>query len=231
MRRHLIQARFASVPSRPGRPCPKFRGSRSWLSVPRRASGVSWFLPRIRRSPCETDSASAAHGCQGHGGINGRGPRLRSAAKQAWEAVRLCRERPLQPSARRYGSQQRRPTNDGAQMTVRRGKFGPCAIARGPSHAPVRARWPATNFRWKSSLLPAQRLRRVQPSLRSIMGELCLPCACVPTGPQRAPAGRRHDRQSNDLSPDYWLFQRRRRKLSSDGRFPVSAQATRESSP
>ena len=133
----LIQARFASVPSRPARPCPKFRGSRSWLLVPRRASGVSWFLPRIRRSPCETDSASAAHGCQGHRGINGRGPRLRSAAKQAWEAVRLCRERPLHPGARRYGSHQRRPTNDGAQMTVRRGRFGPCAIARGPSHAPA----------------------------------------------------------------------------------------------
>ena len=65
-----------------------------------------------------------AHGRQGHRGINGRGPRLRSAAKQAWEAVRLCRERPLQPGARRYGSHQRQPTNDGAQMTVRRGGSG-----------------------------------------------------------------------------------------------------------
>ena len=121
---HLIQARFASLPSRPARPCPKFRGSRSWLLDPRRASGLSWFLPRIRRSPCETVSTATAHGCQGHRGINGRGPRLRSAAKQAWEAVRLCRERPLQPGARRYGPHQRRPTNDGAQMTVRRGDSG-----------------------------------------------------------------------------------------------------------
>ena len=111
------------------------------------------------------------------------------------------------------------------------GRFGPCAIARGPSHAPVRARWPATNFRWKSSLRPAQRLRRVQPSLRFIMGELCLPCACVPRGTQRAPAGRRHGRQSNDLSPGYWPFRRRRRTLPTDGRSPVSAQAARESSP
>ena len=65
-----------------------------------------------------------AHGRQGHRGINGRGPRLRRAAKQAWEAVRLCRERPLQPGARRYGSHQRQPTNNGAQMTVRRGGSG-----------------------------------------------------------------------------------------------------------
>lgn len=55
--------------------------------------------------------------------------------------------------------------------------------------------------------------------------------ACVPRGPHRAPAGRRHDRQGNDLSTGYWMFRRRRRKLSFDGRSPVSAQATRESSP
>ena len=30
-----------------------------------------------------------------------------------------------------------RPTNDGAQMSVRRGGSGPCASARGPSHAPA----------------------------------------------------------------------------------------------
>ena len=40
----------------------------------------------------------------GHRGINGRGLRVRSEAKRAWEAVRLCRERPLHPRARRYGS-------------------------------------------------------------------------------------------------------------------------------
>ena len=92
--------------------------------------GYQLVLPRIRRSPCETDSAATAHGCQGQRGINGRGPRLRSAAKQTWEAVRLCRERPMQSGARRYGSHQRRPTNDGAEMSVRR---------RGPGRAQARA--------------------------------------------------------------------------------------------
>jgi hypothetical protein len=118
---HLIQVRIASLSSGPARPCPNFRGSRSWLLNPRRRTGVSWFLPRIRRSPCETDSAATAHGWQGQRGINGGGPRLRRAAKQAWEAVRLCRERPLQPGARRYGSHQRRLTNNGAAPSLRRG--------------------------------------------------------------------------------------------------------------
>lgn len=39
---------------------------------------------------------------------------------QPWEAVRLCRERPLQPGARCYGSRQRWPTNSEAQLPVRR---------------------------------------------------------------------------------------------------------------
>lgn len=154
---------------------------------------------------------------QGQRGINGRGPRLRSAAKQAWEAVRLCRERPLLPGARRYGSHRRRSTNDRAQMSMRRGGSGR-AQSRAAHRTRPGGRWPATNFRWKSSLHSAQRLRRVQPSQEFIMGELCLPCACVPRGPHRAPTGRRHDRQSNDLSPGYWMFRRRRWKLSSDAR-------------
>lgn len=117
--RPLIGVRFASSPLQ-ARPCPKFRGSRSWLLNSRRRSGVSWFLPRIRRSPCETDSAATMHGSQGRRGMDGRGPRLRSATQRAREAGRLCRERPLRSGVRRYGSHQRRPTNDGAKLSQRR---------------------------------------------------------------------------------------------------------------
>jgi hypothetical protein len=106
---------------------------------------------------------------------------------------------------------------------------GPCANACGPSHAPAWARRPATNFRRKSSLHGAQLLHTVQPSWQSIVGELCLPCACAPHGPRSASAGRQHDRQSNELSPGYWMFRWRRRKLPSDS--TVSARATREPSP
>lgn len=170
---------------------------------------------RLPRAPWNKWKGPASAQCS-EAGV-GSGPFMpRKALATGRAALRFAPE----------AADERRGTDDSAT-----GRFGPCAIARGPSHAPVRARWPATNFRWNSSLRPAQRLRRVQTSLRLIMGELCLPCACVPRGTQRAPAGRRHDRQSNDLSPGYWLFQRRRRKLSSDGRFPVSVQATRESSP
>ena len=55
-----------------------------------------------------------------------------------------------------------------------------------------------------------------KPSWQSIMGELCLPCACAPHGPRIASASRQHDRQSNDLSPNYWMFRLPRRKLPSD---------------
>lgn len=42
--------------------------------------------------------------------------------------------------------------------------------------------------------------------------------AHAPQGPRRASAGRQHDRQSNELSPGYWMFRWRRRKLGPDGR-------------
>lgn len=67
-----------------------------------------------------------------------------------------------------------------------------------------------------------------KPFRRSIMDELCL-LAHAPQGPRSASAGRRHDRQSNELSPGYWMFRWRRRKLPSDS--AVSARATREPSP
>ena len=198
---HLIQARFASVPSCPTRPCPKFRGSRSWLLTPRRASGVRWFLPRIRRSPCETDSAAAGTRSPRAPWNKWKGPASAQCSEAGVGSGPFMPRKAIAPGRAALGfapeaADERRGADDRAT-----GRFGPCAIARGPSHVPARARWPATNFRWKSSLRSAQRVRKVQPSKRFIMGKLCLPCACVPRGPHRAPAGRRHDRQSNDLSP------------------------------
>lgn len=49
--------------------CSNFRGSRFhlWKAVQPSASVAvsSWFLPRIRRSPCDTESAAKQRGCRG----------------------------------------------------------------------------------------------------------------------------------------------------------------------
>jgi len=49
-----------------------------------------------------------------------KGPAAAQRSEAGTGRVRLCRERPLQPGARRYGSHQRRPTNDGAKLSLRR---------------------------------------------------------------------------------------------------------------
>lgn len=47
-------------------PLLQFRGSRSWLFIPRRRSRCGTdFLPRIRLSPCETARAADKRGGQG----------------------------------------------------------------------------------------------------------------------------------------------------------------------
>jgi hypothetical protein len=158
-----------------------------------------------------------AHGCQGHRGINGRGPRLRSATQRAWEAVRLCRERPLRSGARRYGSHQRRPTNDGAKLSLRRRvraereRVRP--IARARPGAPAGDEFPM-------EIIAAWRITPTyssnHPGGPSWASFAILVHA--PQGPRSASAGRQHDRQSNELSPGYWTFRRRRRKLEPDGR-------------
>ena len=140
---------------------------------------------RLPRAPWNKWKGPASAQCS-EAGV-GSGPFMpRKALASGRAALRFAPE----------AADERRGTDDRATGEVRavRNRARPIARAR-------RARWPATNFRWKSSLRSAQRVRKVQPSKRFIMGKLCLPCACVPRGPHRAPAGRRHDRQSNDLSP------------------------------
>jgi hypothetical protein len=92
MRRTLVRrfpypSRFACLPSGPARPCSNFRGSRSWLFVPRR-----WLGCRAVSAPHSSvavrdrqrrDQAQA----QGHRGINGRGPRPPSAARRRGKAA------------------------------------------------------------------------------------------------------------------------------------------------
>ena len=50
-------------PSESHQPLPQFPREPDWLLIPRR--WVSCVLPRIRRSPCETESAAMKRGCKG----------------------------------------------------------------------------------------------------------------------------------------------------------------------
>ena len=90
-------------------PCPNFRGSRIRLGSLGVRCGVELCLPRIRRSPCETDSAAIQRGRQGTWN-KWKGP---DGARRWWEGGRLCRERLWRPRARRYGSHRRRTANAG----------------------------------------------------------------------------------------------------------------------
>ena len=72
--------------------------------------------------------------------------------------------------------------------------------------APAWARWPPTNFRWKSSLHGAQRLHRVQTIRAVHHGPALTSLRMRTTGQRCVPAGHQRDRQSNDLSPGYWMF-------------------------
>ena len=122
----------------PPHPCSNFRGSRSWLLVPRRwlgcRAGPAPHSSVAVRNRQRRDEARA----QGHRGINGRGPRVRSAARRAWEAVRSCRERPLRLRARRYGAQQGRPMDAGIDARATRDP-----AARASARPGSRARWRA----------------------------------------------------------------------------------------
>ena len=86
--------------------CPDFRGSRWWLGSLGVAQGVELMsAPHSSVAVRDRERRDGAR-TQGQRGINGRGPLQR-------EGGRLCRERPLCPGVRRYGSLVRRPADAG----------------------------------------------------------------------------------------------------------------------
>ena len=214
--RPLIRSRFASLPCSPAT-CPKFRGSRSWLLNPRRSSGISWFLPAFVGRRAKPTASRRRTGAKGNveyvEGARGCAAQRSRRGEGSVYAAKGPGDRARGATVRTRGG--RRTTGQNCRGDE---GSGPCANACGPSHAPDWARRPADEFRRKSSLHGAQRRHRV-PTIRAVHHGPALPSLRMRTTDQRcAPAGHQRDRQSNDLSPGYWMFLWHRRKLRSDAR-------------
>ena len=111
-------------PSESHQPLPQFPREPDWLLIPRR--WVSGVLPRIRRSPCETESAATKHGCKGTVALMaGARP---SETRAGWRP--FIRERPLRTCAQRYGSHSRRAMNAGALIQPTRARHEPGSANR-----------------------------------------------------------------------------------------------------
>ena len=125
-------------PSESHQHLPQFPREPNWLLIPRR--WVSGVLPRIRRSPCETESAAMKRGCKGTVALMaGARP---SETRVGWRP--FIRERPLRTCAQRYGSHRRRAMKAGALIEPTRARHSPTqghptvvGIDRPPPQSPL----------------------------------------------------------------------------------------------